>query len=104
MSIRIDHEKCTGCGKCLNVCPGSLLYKDEDGKTVNRYPRDCWGCTACLKECSFGAISCFLGADLGGRGTILRTTYDGEKINWIFTKPSGQERVITVCRNKANQY
>jgi adenylylsulfate reductase subunit B len=104
MSIRINREKCRGCGKCRNVCPGNLLHKDDGGKTVNLYPRDCWGCTACLKECSFGAISFFLGADLGGRGTILRTTYDGEKINWILTKPSGQEKVITVNRNKANQY
>lgn len=104
MSIKIDPEKCTGCGKCRNVCPGSLLYKDEAGKTVNRFPRDCWGCTACLKECRFGAISYFLGADMGGRGTILHTRDTGEKLNWVFIKPSGQEKVITVCRNKANQY
>lgn len=104
MSIKIDGELCTGCGKCRNVCPGSLLYKDEDGKTVTRFPRDCWGCTACVKECSFGAIKYFLGADIGGRGTMLHTKYEDDYLHWIFTKPSGEEKLIKVYRKEANQY
>lgn len=104
MSIKIDSELCTGCGKCRSVCPGSLLYKDEAGKTVIRFPRDCWGCTACVKECGFGAIKYFLGADIGGRGTILRTKYEEDYLKWIFTRPSGEEKVIKVYTKEANQY
>ena len=51
MSVRILQNKCVGCGKCLSVCPGNLLKKGEDGKVHIRNIRDCWGCTACLKEC-----------------------------------------------------
>lgn len=104
MSIRINREKCTGCGKCRTVCPGNLLYKDEEDKTVNRFPRDCWGCTACVKECRFAAIEYFLGVDIGGRGTVLRTQAEEDYLHWIFTQPSGEEKVIKVYRKEANDY
>lgn len=104
MSIKINREKCTGCGKCRNVCPGNLLYKDKDGKTVNRFPRDCWGCTACIKECRFEAVEYFLGADIGGRGTVLRTRDEEDYLHWIFTRPSGEKKIITVYKHEANEY
>jgi adenylylsulfate reductase, subunit B len=104
MSIRINSGKCTGCGKCSIVCPGSLLYKDASGKTVNRFPKDCWGCTACIKECRFGAILYFLGADMGGRGTTVSTKKEGDLLHWIFIKPSGEERIITINGKEANKY
>lgn len=47
------------------------LKKGEDGKVHIRNIRDCWGCTACLKECHTGAILYFLGADMGGMGSML---------------------------------
>lgn len=47
------------------------LLKGEDGKVYIRNIRDCWGCTACLKECHTGAILYFLGADMGGMGSML---------------------------------
>jgi adenylylsulfate reductase subunit B len=104
MSIKIDHNKCTGCGKCAKVCPGSLLYKNEEGKMYNRFPEACWGCTACVKECSFSAIKYFLGADIGGRGTTLRTRKEGDLLHWIFTKPDGEEKEITVNSKESNKY
>ncbi len=104
MSIIIDAETCTGCGKCRTVCPGGLLGEDAAGKTVNHYPRDCWGCTACIKECNLGAIKYYLGADLGGRGTTLKTRYEGDYMHWVFSLPAGEEKVITVNRKEANKY
>ena len=69
MSIAIDSMKCRACGKCLDVCPGSLIVRGEDKKAVIRYPKDCWGCASCIKECPFEAISYYLGADIGGMGS-----------------------------------
>ena len=40
MSIAIDSMKCRACGKCLDVCPGSLIVRGEDKKAVIRYPKD----------------------------------------------------------------
>ena len=28
MSIRINQERCIGCGQCIDVCPGSLIDRD----------------------------------------------------------------------------
>ena len=32
MSILIDREKCIGCGSCREVCPGTLIKLDDEGK------------------------------------------------------------------------
>ena len=61
MSIRIDQKKCVGCRKCSEVCPGTLIVM-EDKKAVMKYPKNCWGCVSCVKECKAGAIDFFLGA------------------------------------------
>lgn len=104
MSIKIDRQKCTGCGKCRQVCPGSLLYADEAGISEIRYPKDCWGCTSCVKECRFNAIKYYLGADIGGKGNFLYTRDDGQVLHWIIVAPDGTEKVITIDKNQANAY
>ena len=53
MSIVINKEKCAGCGQCSIVCPGSLIKMGEDKKAYMKYPKDCWGCSSCIKECKF---------------------------------------------------
>lgn len=55
MSISIESEKCIGCGKCTEACPGNLLLL-ENNKAEIRDIRDCWGCTACVKTCPCDAI------------------------------------------------
>lgn len=104
MSIKIDKDLCNSCGRCRDVCPGSLLSADEAGKTENKYPKDCWGCTACLKECDSLAIRYYLGSDIGGEGSYLYVKKEGQLLHWVFVKPDGKETVITVDRNQANAY
>ncbi|MDD3893436.1 MAG: ferredoxin family protein [Syntrophomonadaceae bacterium] len=104
MSITIDRNKCTGCGKCRDVCPGNLLYSDSEGRTYIKYPRDCWGCTSCIKECSFSVLRYYLGADIGGRGGYLHTISEENLIHWVFNSPDGGKKILTVDRNKANKY
>lgn len=104
MSIRIDSQKCTGCGSCRQVCPGNLLAADTEGKTVIACPQDCWGCTSCVKECSFAAIHYYLGADMGGRGSYLYTRQQGKLLHWIIVAPDGREQIITIDKEQANAY
>ena len=82
MSIRINKNKCVGCKRCLDVCPGSLIKTDETGKAYIKYPKDCWGCTSCLKECKTGAIAFFLGADIGGMGSEMTVNESKDTILW----------------------
>ena len=54
--IRIDHEKCTGCGLCISDCPeGALQLIDGKARLVGDLL--CDGLGACLSTCPEDAIS-----------------------------------------------
>jgi len=54
--IRIDEEKCTGCGQCIPDCPeGALQLIDGKARLVSDL--FCDGLGACLGTCPEGAIS-----------------------------------------------
>ncbi|WP_058485254.1 4Fe-4S dicluster domain-containing protein [Defluviitalea phaphyphila] len=104
MSIHIDKEKCIGCGKCIIVCPGSLIYQDNNGKAFIKYPKDCWGCTACLKQCSVQAIKYYLGLDMGGGGGYLTIKKEAEYLDWYITTKEGKTKKIRINSKEANKY
>lgn len=104
MSIRIKKDKCAGCKRCLDVCPGSLIKMDEDGKAYIKYPKDCWGCTSCLKECKSGAIAFFLGADIGGMGSEMTVNESKDTILWKIKKYTGEEETIEINKKDSNKY
>jgi len=53
--IRIDEEKCNGCGVCVPACAeGALQIMDGKAKLVSEVY--CDGLGACLGECPQGAI------------------------------------------------
>lgn len=103
MSIRIDSDKCVGCMKCASVCPGSLI-KQEYGKAVMKYPKDCWGCASCLKECKVCAIEYYLGADIGGNGSTMNVSYEEDIIHWNIKKMDGSIEIIDVNSKDSNKY
>ncbi len=54
--VKIDEEKCTGCGLCILSCAeGALRIVNGKAKLVS--DRYCDGLGACLGECPEGAIS-----------------------------------------------
>ena len=96
MSIMIDKAKCKGCGMCTSVCPGSLIYQDSEKKAFIKYPKDCWGCASCIKECHFGAIALYLGADIGGMGSddwmkYVNSRYENGQLHMIYRELVGRE-------------
>ena len=55
-TLKLDAEKCTGCGMCLEVCPHDVFKLN--GKRVAVGNRDaCMECGACSRNCPFEAIS-----------------------------------------------
>lgn len=50
----IDTVKCTGCGKCVTVCPKQVLYLDKKKAKVNE--NECMLCSHCYAVCAFGAV------------------------------------------------
>ncbi len=103
MSIAINPNKCVGCKKCVEVCPGNLIKLNE-GKACIKREKDCWGCTSCLKECKVGAISFFLGADVGGKGSLLSVEQKGNERFWTVTAPDGNKKTIVINTNESNKY
>ena len=104
MSIVIDASLCKGCGACANVCPGSLIKQRQDGTACIKYPKDCWGCSSCIKECHFGAIALYLGADIGGMGSKMTVEQKDHKLNWNITKADGTKETIVIDQKESNQY
>lgn len=104
MSIEILAEQCIGCGQCVEICPGSLIKRDDRGKAWMKYPQNCWGCASCLKECPSGAIRLYLGRDMGGLGGKLSIRRERALLHWKVEMPDGSSRTITVNSKNANQY
>lgn len=103
MSIWVNKEKCKACGNCLQVCPGGLIDSDEYHKAYIKYPQDCWGCAACLKECRYEAIRYYLAPDIGGRGTYLYVKNDRNLMHWYIVKDKTVTQ-ITTDKLEANKY
>lgn len=55
VEVKIDVERCTGCGTCVDVCPENVfeLY-EAHGRTVSKVVAEnqCFACRACEVQCS----------------------------------------------------
>ena len=104
MSIIIDKNLCVGCRKCKDVCPGNLIVIDKENKAIIKYPKDCWGCASCVKECKVDAIKYYLGADMGGKGSLLYVNEDKDIMSWIIEKSDKSKKVININKKNSNEY
>jgi len=52
---KIEKDRCTLCGKCVEVCQFHALAKV--GKTILVFPQLCHGCGSCTWNCPEGAIT-----------------------------------------------
>jgi NAD-dependent dihydropyrimidine dehydrogenase PreA subunit len=56
ITLELDAEKCTGCHRCVEVCPHGVF----EMRHARAYVADrgvCMECGACERNCAFGAIS-----------------------------------------------
>lgn len=108
MSVKFDENKCVGCGACVEVCPGNLikLAVNSYGKKIAgiKHVRDCWGCTSCIKECPKTAISFFLGADIGGKGSTMTVSNKADESVWTISRFDGKKFEIKINKKDANKY
>ncbi|MBP9905141.1 MAG: 4Fe-4S binding protein [Rhodoferax sp.] len=60
---QVNTERCTGCGRCISVCPLALfVFETHDWKkrSVLREPSRCTGCDRCVAKCPVNALSLVL--------------------------------------------
>ncbi len=55
-TLKLNSEKCIGCGMCTDVCPHQILYI-KNGKVEVTDKDMCMECGACAKNCPASAIS-----------------------------------------------
>ena len=77
MSIAINAQLCRGCGACTNVCPGSLIKRDSEGKAYIKY---------------------------GGMGSCLTVCTKGDELLWKIKRTGGEETQIVVNKKESNKY
>jgi ferredoxin len=73
-TLEFSAEKCTGCGRCVEVCPHSVFEMEE--KKAKLIDRDlCMECGACANNCEFGAITVDYG--VGCAAAIINSMITG---------------------------
>ena len=56
VTLKYDPEKCTGCRRCIEVCPRAV-FEMQDKKALITDKDRCIECGACANNCQYEAIS-----------------------------------------------
>ena len=78
MGLKIDLEKCVGCGSCVGACPFGALELDGAGKAT--VSEACTACGSCVEACPAGALELDRGEAKAAEGL------DGWRGVWIYAE------------------
>lgn len=57
LSIKIDPQKCSKCGKCVKICPSVIFFINDKKSIQTQCENSCIGCGHCVCVCQDDAIS-----------------------------------------------
>jgi len=106
--IDINVNKCNGCKqldeppRCVDICPGNLLFINQDGKAAIYDPSECWDCFACVKSCPRLALSIRLPFQINESMARLTGHHVNSETVWEFREQNGAliRRYRTLSRGK----
>ena len=91
VSLKLDIERCTGCGRCVEVCPRAVLRMEH--KRVAVVDRDlCIECGACAANCEPGALSVHEG--VGCATAIINGMLTGGKPTCGCSEPDAESNTV----------
>lgn len=82
-----DKEKCTGCGRCIDVCPEQAIHIKEELSNTDR--NKCKGCGQCLQVCPNEA------RNLVGKEMTAQEVFQKVKRDELFYKRSKGGMTLT---------
>ena len=74
-TLKLDQEKCIGCGMCEIVCPHTVFMVEKPKARINDLDA-CMECGACAANCPTAAISVTPG--VGCASYIIQTWIKGK--------------------------
>jgi len=74
VTLRLDHDKCTGCGMCMKVCPHAV-FELMDKKAVIADRDACMECGACALNCPVEALQ--VKAGVGCAAAVIKGRLSG---------------------------
>ncbi len=77
MKAIVDHQKCTACGVCVDVCPFEAITLKE---TLLEISDECTLCGMCVDTCEFQALSM---PEVGSGAPVDLTAHKGI---WVFAE------------------
>ena len=73
-TLQLFSDKCTGCGRCVEVCPRGVFEMQDKRASVT--DKDlCMECGACAKNCEFGALA--VNSGVGCAAAIINSLING---------------------------
>ena len=88
VSLKLDTEKCTGCGLCVLVCPHAVFEISNKKARITELD-NCMECGACAINCQFDAINVKSG--VGCAAGILNGILNNTEPNCDCTKGNQEE-------------
>lgn len=75
-TLKLEAEKCTGCGMCLRVCPHEV-FDLKDKRALIKDRDACMECGACMQNCPEGALQ--VNAGVGCAAAIILGALTGKE-------------------------